>query len=126
LEGILYSGTLESPPKGSSDVVSKILLFVTFALTKNVWVLTKCSYEHIIVGTRKSTVPPQTFGGILADEMGLGKTLTMLSAIVGSLGLAYSSTTLPTVSNCKTSAKGTLIIAPSVCKCFIEILIVSY
>jgi hypothetical protein len=34
LEGIPYSGTLENPPKGSSDVVNKILLFVTFALTK--------------------------------------------------------------------------------------------
>jgi hypothetical protein len=64
--------------------------------------------------------------------MGLGKTLTVLSAIVGSLDLACSSTTLPfydslpTISSCKMSAKGTLIIAPSVCKYLIGELIVSY
>lgn len=79
------------------------------------------SYEHKITGTRNSCKPRETIGGILADEMGLGKTLTVLSAIVGSMDLAASSTIaglhaemhprshLPRV-------KATLVIVPSVCK----------
>jgi SWI/SNF-related matrix-associated actin-dependent regulator of chromatin subfamily A3 len=79
------------------------------------------SYEHKIAGTRRSSVPPQTFGGIPADEMGLGKTLTMLSAVVGSLGMAQSFATpthcsLAPMFGCQVSAKATLIIAPSACK----------
>lgn len=80
--------------------------------------LIEYSYEHIIVGTRKSSAEPETFGGILADEMGLGKTLTVLSAIVGSL--ARSRAILPSsplqIHKCETSAGGTLIIVPSVRK----------
>ena len=80
------------------------------------------SYQHTIVGTRRTTRPDERCGGILADDMGLGKSLTTLSTIVGSLHRAQDyaeSSAQPQPSNCnakksaKPAGKATLIIVPS-------------
>ncbi|RDW70894.1 uncharacterized protein DSM5745_08405 [Aspergillus mulundensis] len=69
-------------------------------------------YEHKITGARNISQPQDKAGGILADQMGLGKTLTILSAIVGSLGLARLwATSEPSTSLSKVGA--TLVIVPS-------------
>ena len=79
-------------------------------------------YRHSITGAT-SEAPKATFGGILADEMGLGKSLTMLSAIMASLGDAesYVHSKMCGLSDDDQSvitAKSTLLIVPSARKAF--------
>ncbi|KAK4182730.1 SNF2 family N-terminal domain-containing protein [Podospora australis] len=66
-------------------------------------------YRHVIIGARKTKVPPVS-GGVLADDMGLGKTLTVLALICSSLddGPAESSRQLGS-----RGLLGTLIVCPN-------------
>jgi len=81
---------------------------------------TPCSYKHVITGVKSSEME-DVAGGILADDMGLGKTLSMLAAVVASLGqalqYAYSSTQAPMQYwQDITPSKCTLVIVPSACQ----------
>ena len=77
------------------------------------------SYQHAILGSRRSAKPHSHRGGILADDMGLGKTLTMISAIAMSLNeardFACSQHDVQTGSGHPSlrRASSTLVIAPS-------------
>jgi len=78
--------------------------------------LTAYRFQHIITGA-KSPNAKECAGGIVADEMGLGKSLIMLSAITGSLALAFRYARTMTSVNASghgiIAAKSTLIVVPS-------------
>jgi SNF2 family DNA or RNA helicase len=73
-------------------------------------------YRHSIHDFRTAKVPEDNRGGLLADEMGLGKTLSLISAIVTSLGDAktysYPYEQRNRV-NATRKSQATLVIAPS-------------
>jgi SNF2 family DNA or RNA helicase len=81
----------------------------------------KCSYEHLITGSKRQVIPNNNLGGIIFDEMGMGKSLTMLSAIVDSLTAAESFAQsgrrdLASKGFRKPASKATLVVVPSSCK----------
>ncbi|KAH0537607.1 hypothetical protein FGG08_005599 [Glutinoglossum americanum] len=70
-------------------------------------------HQHTITGCRKPVRPDESVGGIIADDMGLGKSLTLLSAMVASLGSARAFVELGDC-NQKPRSGSTLIIVPAV------------
>jgi hypothetical protein len=75
-------------------------------------------YLNLVTKERRSTMPPQFYGGILADQMGLGKTLQILALIAtdleGSNQAIYP--VLATPGFGLTRSQTTLVILPISCR----------